>query len=99
MDGAHDDNLTCLAMGLFIAIFFMIRKEKTKVKDTQIVRSWYVNNGNNSDFRTVKLEDKVSMSSNKRMPFYSSTQIEEKNRARFEAMLLLGGIGKKKATI
>jgi hypothetical protein len=83
-------------MGLFIAVFYMLRNEKVKQKDTQIVKSWYVNNGNNSDYRSSKLEDKVVMSSPKKMPFYSSVQMEKKEKARFEAMLLLGGFGRKK---
>lgn len=95
-DGAHDDNLTCLAMGLFIAVFYMLRNEKNKHKDTKIVQSWYVNNSNNSDFRTRKLENKVIMSSEKRMPFYSNVQMRNKEKARFAAMLLLGGVGKYK---
>jgi len=95
-DGAHDDNLTCLAMGLFIAVFYMLRNEKSKHKDTKIVQSWYVNNSNNSDFRTRKLENKVTMSSEKRMPFYSNVQMRNKEKARFAAMLLLGGVGKYK---
>lgn len=96
MDGMHDDTLTCLAMGLFIAVFYMLRNEKNKHKDTKIVQSWYVNNSNNSDFRTRKLENKVVMSSEKRMPFYSNVQMKNKEKARFAAMLLLGGVGKYK---
>lgn len=96
MDGTHDDLLTCLAMGLFIAVFYMLRNEKKKEKDAQIVKSWYVNNSNNSDFRSSKLENKVIMSSEKRMPFYSNVQMERKEKARFNAMLLLGGIGRYK---
>lgn len=96
MDGAHDDNLTCLAMGLFVAVFYMLRREKSKVKDSQIVKSWYVNNSTNSDFRSSRLENKVDMSSEKRMPFYSSVQVQNKEKARFNAMMLLGGIGRKK---
>ena len=95
-DGSHDDSLTCLAMGLFIAVFYMLRNEKVKQKDTQIVKSWYVNNGNNSDYRSSKLEDKVVMSSPKKMPFYSNVQMAKKEKARFNAMLLLGGFGRKK---
>ncbi|MDE5830175.1 MAG: terminase family protein, partial [Clostridia bacterium] len=44
MDGCHDDTLTCLAMGLFIMQFYMLRKEKERVKDSVMIRSWYVNN-------------------------------------------------------
>ena len=96
MDGMHDDNLTCLAMGLFIAVFYMLRNEKKKVKDTSIVKSWYVNNQNNSDYRTSKLENRVTISSERQMPFYSNVQMKKKENARFAAMLLLGGVGKYK---
>ena len=90
-DGAHDDNLTCLSMGLFVAIFYMLRNERKKAKDSQIVKSWYVNNANNSDFRSSKLENRMIISSPRKMPFYSNSQIEKRERARFNAMLLLGG--------
>lgn len=96
MDGMHDDNLTCLAMGLFIAVFYMLRNEKKKVKDTNIVKSWYVNNQNNSDYHTSKLGNRVTISSERQMPFYSNVQMKKKEKARFAAMLLLGGVGKYK---
>lgn len=94
MTGMHDDSLTCLAMGLFVAIFYMLRNDKKKVKDASIVKSWYVNNQNNSDYRTSKLENNVNISSKYKMPFYSNVQMKNKEKARFAAMLLLGGIKK-----
>jgi len=90
-DGMCDDLLTCLAMGLFVAVFYMLRNERKKAKDSQIVKSWYVNNANNSDFRSSKLENRMIISSPRKMPFYSNSQIEKRERARFNAMLLLGG--------
>lgn len=61
MDGAHDDLLTCLSMGLFILQFYVIKTDKMKSKDTYIVKSWYVNNSNNTDLMTRKLKEKVNM--------------------------------------
>lgn len=40
MKGSHDDALMCLAMGLFVAMYYMIKKEKEKVRDKQILKSW-----------------------------------------------------------
>ena len=74
----------------------ILRNEKKKVKDTSIVKSWYVNNQNNSDYRTSKLENRVTISSERQMPFYSNVQMKKKEKARFAAMLLLGGVGKYK---
>lgn len=62
MDGAHDDNLTCLAMGLFIMTYYMLRTDKIKQRDSYIVKSWMINNSNNTDYNTRHLEEKVNMS-------------------------------------
>lgn len=36
MDGSHDDLLTCLAMGLFIMQFYMLKSERQK-RETNIL--------------------------------------------------------------
>lgn len=91
MDGCHDDSLTCLSMGLFVMEFSLLKSERLKKKDGSIVRSWAVNNSHNQNYNTRELKDNVEISSRNRMPFYSSTQIAKRERARFNAMLLLGG--------
>ncbi|KAA6329190.1 hypothetical protein EZS27_021986, partial [termite gut metagenome] len=40
MDGCHDDNLTCLAQGLFVLQFCLLKIEKQIEKDRHILSSW-----------------------------------------------------------
>lgn len=96
MTGMHDDNLTCLSMGLFIAQFYMIRHEKEKEKDASIIKSWRVNNAYNTDVTTRSLNDGYTMSEHTRMPFYSNRQSKLDEKKRMYAMLMLGGFIKSK---
>ena len=93
-DGAHDDLLTCLAMGLFIMQFYMIRKDKDKSKDAAMLRSWRVNKTDYINSKTRDLDDNMNVlpKQNKyNMPFYSSRNIDRKKQRRFMAMLMIGG--------
>ena len=100
MDGAHDDLLTCLAMGLFVMQFYMLKKDKMKAKDACMVNSWVVNNLNTTkSYDTRKLDSTVDISDVRQKypsPFYSNRTNSENERRRFMAMLMLGGIGKPK---
>lgn len=94
MDGMHDDNLTCLSMGLFIMQFYMLKTDKIKQKDTCIVQSWFVNNGNNTDFHTKHLKENVNISSNREAakkfnPFMLSQNQKKSNLV--SACIMLGG--------
>lgn len=89
-DGAHDDSLTCLAMGLFVMQFSMLKNERTKQKDTTIVKSWFVNNGNNTNYSNT-MKNTLEMSKPTKMPFYGSSQMQTDRDKRLNAMLLLGG--------
>lgn len=91
-DGAHDDSLTCLAMGLFVMQFSMLRNEKNKHKDTSIVKSWFVNNNNiySPQTRLVN-ESTIDMSKTAKLPLYSQPQKPNNENARLNAMLMLGG--------
>lgn len=40
MDGAHDDTLTCLAMGLFVMMFSLQKIIAAKAKDVAMIKSW-----------------------------------------------------------
>lgn len=46
MDGAHDDTITCLAMGLFVMQFSFQKLIATKAKDAAIIKSWASANNN-----------------------------------------------------
>lgn len=94
MDGAHDDTLTCLSMGTFIMQYYMLRNEKSKAKDISVVKSWQVNNNYNS--RVSTMPEDVEISKNTVMPFFSTAQINKAEKARINAMILLGGFGRRK---
>lgn len=95
MDGCHDDNLTCLAMGLFVLQYYMLKSDRLKKKDGSIVKSWVVNNEENTDLNTKHLREKVTISSTKEMarkfnPFGNTN--EKENETRFiNACIMLGG--------
>ena len=94
MDGMHDDLLTCLAMGLFIAQYYMLKTDKIKQKDTCIVQSWYINNSTNTDLNTKHLRENVNISNRKEMarkfnPF-TNFQTNRKNDI-VNACIMLGG--------
>lgn len=99
MDGMHDDNLTCLSMGLFVMQFYMLKSERIKQKDEYIVRSWFVNNSDNTDLNTKHLRDNVNISSSKEMakkfsPFGGMYKDDSKSLIR--ACVMLGGFKVKK---
>ena len=91
MDGCHDDNLTCLAMGLFIAIYYMLKTEKMKNKDAHIVKSWVVNNSTNTDFNTTHLRDNVNISNTREMARRFSPFEKEEECDIVNACIMLGG--------
>ena len=93
-DGAHDDLLTCLAMGLFIMQFYMIRKDKDKSKDAAMLKSWRVNKTDYLNSKTRELDNNMNVSPKQNkynMPFYSSRNVDKNKQARFMAMLMIGG--------
>ena len=100
MDGQHDDLLTCLAMGLFVMQFYMIRRDKIKAKDSTIVSSWFVANAKTQNYNVRNLNQTIDISSTKpkhQLPFYSSKGANDEQR-RFAAMMLLGCVKKIKKT-
>ena len=101
MDGMQDDLLTCRAMGLFVAQYYMLKTDKIKQKDTCIVQSWYINNSINTDLNTKHLRENVNMSNRKEMsrkfnPF-TNFQTNRKNDI-VNACIMLGGFKIKKET-
>lgn len=92
MTSAHDDNLTCLAMGLFIAVYHMIRNERQKSKDVQIVKSWFMNSPYKTDYSSSRLKSDMSIEPDKHTYYLSGdndfkTKNEEKSK--MNAMLML----------
>ena len=94
MDGAHDDLLTCLAMGLFVMQFYMLSSEKQKSKDKYIVQSWYVNNTLNTLPSNKKLKDNSAIIDNANNskqfnPF--ATNAKKKQKQLLNGCIMLGG--------
>ena len=93
-DSSHDDLLTCLAMGLFVMQFYMIRRDKDKTKDAAMLKSWRVNKTDYLNSKTRELDNNMNVSPKQNkynMPFYSSRSVDKKKQARFMAMLMIGG--------
>lgn len=92
MDGYHDDSLTCLAMGLFVMEFSMLRKERDRKRDASILKSWRVNNGNNTETNTKTLEDNLSIEAKGyKIPFYSTSSAERSKKNMLNSMIMMGG--------
>jgi hypothetical protein len=93
MSGANDDLLTCLAMGLFVAQYYMLRTDRIKTKDAVIVKSWFINNSDNTDIHTKHLHDNMNISKSearKISPFTNAFKpIDDK--AFTKACVMLGG--------
>jgi len=100
MDGCHDDNLTCLAMGLFVLQYYMLKSDKLKKKDGAIAKSWYINNADNTDMNTKHLRSNVNISNmdmNKacnKLLFYNYEKVN--NGGFLKACIMLGGYNVKK---
>ena len=93
MDGMHDDLLTCLAMGLFVMQFYMIKNDKIRTKDKIMVGSWAINNYSNTNYNTkqeTKTRQNVSEGSNKMFnPFIDRYKQNEKEH--MKGCMMLGG--------
>ena len=92
MDGAHDDSITCLAMGGFIIQFYLMKNEESKRRDAAIVKSWCVNNS--YERRETPAGNRTA--NNHPMPIYSSRSMEMERQRRLQAMLMIGGFGRRK---
>ena len=93
MDGMNDDLLTCLAMGLFVMQFYMIKNDKIRTKDKIMVGSWAINNYTNTNYNTkqeTKTRQNVSEGSNKMFnPFIDRYKQNEKKH--MKGCMMLGG--------
>ena len=93
MDGMNDDLLTCLAMGLFVMQFYMIKNDKIRSKDKIMVGSWAINNYSNTNYNTkqeTKTRQNVSEGSNKMFnPFIDRYKQNEKKH--MKGCMMLGG--------
>lgn len=76
-EGAHDDTLTCLAMGLFVMKFSLGKLEATKAKDRAILKSYMMSNNIPSSPR--RYTDEKSVRPSAALPIYNSKMFKKNN--------------------
>ena len=75
-DGAHDDTLTALAMGLFVMQYTVNRIQNTVNKDKSILSAYMVSSGGNTSKSRIHYGDTITPKS---MPIYNSKNINKVN--------------------
>ena len=75
MSGAHDDSITCLAMGLFVMQFSVNKLQSAKSKDSAILSAYMIGGG----METRREHSSYSMQPNNKMPFYNNKTLNKAN--------------------
>ena len=83
MAGAHDDSITCLAMGLFVMQYSYNKLEATKSKDAAILKAYTSTSSNGLHVASRKTADELLMNPKAGLPFYNERIMEKygKNNA------------------
>lgn len=70
-DGAHDDTLTCLAMGLFVMRYSFNKLASEKNKDAAMLSAYFMNSGGQN---SKQMQSSLSMrpKNDLKLPFYNS---------------------------
>lgn len=82
MDGAHDDTLTCLAMGLFVMNFSFNKLQEVKKRDAALLQAWASSASvaqqqpSNRFLNNTQNNNSVYMTPKQNMPFYSGNNIQ-----------------------
>ena len=78
MDGAHDDTLTCLAMGLFVMKFSFEKLETVKKKDAAILGAWTSSAQLNHNVysRPYMESPSINITPKQNLPFYGSQGVQ-----------------------
>lgn len=87
MSGAHDDSITCLAMGLFVMQHSLSKIQSAKSKDAAILKA-YMMNGSQSAIR--KPNDSLIMTPNHSLPFYNAKTLNKSSNANGTYLWLFG---------
>lgn len=88
MAGSHDDNLTCLAMGLFVLEFYLMKNEENRKMEETMLRSWK----SLTKFRYQTPQYRPAQNKTFVMPFYSAKNNEKKQeKSMVKAMMMLAG--------
>lgn len=75
MSGAHDDSITCLAMGLFVMQFSVNKLQSAKSKDSAILSAYMIGGG----METRRENSSYSMQPSNKMPFYNNKTLNKVN--------------------
>ena len=90
-DGAHDDTLTALAMGLFVMQYTVNRIQNTANKDKAILNAYMMNRAISMNKPKMKSGETIAPKTG--LPFYSSKKrIEKYSNIGGSCMLLFGGV-------
>ena len=90
-DGAHDDTLTALAMGLFVMQYTVNRIQNTASKDKAILNAYMMNRAISMNKPKMKSGETIAPKTG--LPFYSSKKrIEKYDKIGGSCMWLFGGI-------
>ena len=78
MDGAHDDTLTCLAMGLFVMNFSFNKLQEVKKRDAAMLAAWTTSSTNSIQPQQTNIynNSSINIAPKKTMPIYSSSSIQ-----------------------
>ena len=90
-DGAHDDTLTALAMGLFVMQYTVNRIQNTANKDKAILNAYMMNRAISMNKPKMKSGDTIAPKTG--LPFYNSKKrIEKYDKIGGTHMWLFGGV-------
>lgn len=90
MEGAHDDTLCSLAMGLFVMQYTVNRIQNTQKKDKAILNAYMM--GGSMNTHRSKLRDGYTISPKNGLPFYTQKSFPKNNVINGNFMWIFGGM-------
>ena len=90
MEGAHDDTLCSLAMGLFVMQYTVNRIQNTQKKDKAILNAYMM--GGSMNTHRSKLRDGDTISPKNGLPFYTQKSFPKNNVINGNFMWIFGGL-------
>jgi len=90
MEGAHDDTLCSLAMGLFVMQYTVNRIQNTQKKDKAILNAYMM--GGSMNTHRSKLRDGYTITPKSGLPFYTQKSFPKTNVINGTHMWVFGGL-------
>lgn len=90
MEGAHDDTLCSLAMGLFVMQYTVNRIQNTQKKDKAILNAYMM--GGSMNTHRSKLRDGYTITPKSGLPFYTQKSFPKTNVINGNFMWIFGGM-------